>query len=197
MLRHMLLGVTVLLIAATASAQRPYPSGRSTIGPDRRPLVVASGYPSIYSPLDAGRDAYLRTERDRAAQIDRQIFLNTLAPWYRLDAYPTALWPSPFGPVAPRRVYVVTPIPRVEQPIGQERVWTGPNSYVSRPVYASELQRRTAPPPRPLPPTPRAEETIPTPQPAPERIPLPPPAAEPIPAPPPAPEVIPTPTSTR
>jgi hypothetical protein len=84
-------------------------------------------------------------------------------------------------PLVPGRVYGYPYVDRAEQPLGHKVIRTGPNGYVYRPVYPSDLVRKQAPTPAPEQPGPA--------QSVPEPILTPPaldgPNPEPIPAPPP------------
>ena len=51
-----------------------------------------------------------------------------------------APWPSPLSPDA---VYGYNYLPYATQPVGHEKVWTSPNSYIYKPKYASENDKRT------------------------------------------------------
>lgn len=96
------------------------------------------------------------------------------------------------GEVVPVLPYLSQNVPPVENPVGHRKTWTGPNSYVYEPIYASdpasreERKRRadvhsellapgevSAPIPRPAAPAPVPSETIPTPPALPEAIPTP------------------------
>ncbi len=44
-------------------------------------------------------------------------------------------------PLVPGDVYGYPYLDRVEQPLGHKTIWTGPNGYISRPVYESDLSR--------------------------------------------------------
>lgn len=77
-------------------------------------------------------------------------------------------------------------IDRVEQLLGQRIIPTGPNGYISRPVYPSDLQSRQEPTPAPAPagpivpgPEPIPAPSDPAPGPAPESIPAPVPESGP------------------
>ena len=84
-------------------------------------------------------------------------------------------------PLVPGDIYGYPYVNRVEQPLGHKVIRTGPNSYIYRPVYASDLRSRLAPAPT----RPKAEPKAPVR----EAIPAPPPLnrgqREVIPAPPP------------
>ncbi len=87
------------------------------------------------------------------------------APWpgYGVPVRPGALPLAPYGGALPY-------YPPVQQPIGHERIWTGPNSYIYRPVYPEPFQPAPVEPGRQ--PTP-AEPWRPQP-PAPPDVPPPP-----------------------
>jgi hypothetical protein len=90
-------------------------------------------------------------------------------------------YPGVYGPVfepwpfVPGDIWGYPYISRVEQPLGHKVIPTGPNGYIYRPVYASDLKVKQAAQPDPTPPPEQAPEPIPAP--APEAIPAP--AAEP------------------
>jgi len=153
-------------------------------------------FPNTYGPLDASRDAYERTERERRKAIDRQLQLNEDMVWYSTppgyDRYPPSLdtiyaYPRGFRgrravrrglersygrwyygypgyaypqhaqwgvfepwPFVPGDIYGYPYIDRVEQPLGHKVIRTGPNSYIYRPVYESDLKKQspTHAPPR-------------------------------------------------
>ena len=103
---------------------------------------------------------------------------------YRYPYYPGPYVFEPW-PLVPGDIYGYPYVDRVEQPLGHKVIRTGPNSYIYRPVYASDLKPLESPIPAP----PQAQPREPVPdagvpevrQPA-----LVPPAVpEPIPAPPP------------
>lgn len=170
-----------------------------------------------YSPLQAGRDAYQMAEQQRRWAIDRQLGLlddvkrdNTWigyaaaglpeiyaygSPWAARRAYRRGYGPlfTPW-PRVPGDVYGYPYYPWVRQPIGHEKIWTGPNGYIYVPRYA---------PPGPAPGVPMpAAPSAAMPGSPPTQSPQPPPAASPgnrvpqpawIPPAAPPPETIPTP----
>ncbi|MFZ5831093.1 MAG: hypothetical protein ACOY3P_13465 [Planctomycetota bacterium] len=119
----------------------------------------------IYSPFDAARDSFELGEAGRQARLNNQLGLVETGRAYRMwgpvwppvyGAYPAvvysygsprALWRAqretvfyPPAIVAPRPFLwsptPVAPLPgEVQQPIGHERIWTGPNSYIYKPLY--------------------------------------------------------------
>lgn len=183
-------GLLALAAWITACAQTPE-------GPRIRPDVS-------YGPLQAGRDAHRMAEEARRRAIDRQLQLLGEVTWYGAYAYehdPAAYasYPGPLLAYGPRRamrrayrwgygpawwpyVYGYPYYPWMRQPLGHEKIWTSPNSYLYRPRY----QPPEARPQRPTPadPTTRPREPQPQPpqfqppeipaRPAPERIPPPP-----------------------
>ena len=79
----------------------------------------------------------------------------------RRYAPPAALpWPEygaliPWGDLPPLPHGFVPPdYPYVQQPIGHERIWTGPNSYIYRPLYAEPFE------PAPVEPAPAEPEPL-------------------------------------
>jgi hypothetical protein len=166
------------------------------------PELGQPDFPRTYGPLDAGRDAYERSERRRREQIDRQLQLQEDLVWwhswpgsYRYPPSQESIYAyPPSEPLPPRRVlkepprayrsptyggysHVFEPWPfvpgdiwgypwidRVEQPLGHKIIETGPNSYIYRPVYPSDLKPKEpaeaspqepaveGPPPEPVPP---------------------------------------------
>lgn len=113
-----------------------------------------------YDSLQAGRDAYLDAEAYRRAALGRQIMLedqilaeNTWAD--PMDKY-RPISPETFGPLYlpwPRvsnDIYGAAYYGIVRQPIGHVKIWTGPQSYIYKPIYASPPNdvRRS---PRPMP----------------------------------------------
>ncbi|OHB70096.1 MAG: hypothetical protein A2V70_00455 [Planctomycetes bacterium RBG_13_63_9] len=160
---------------------------------------------NAYPSLEAAQDAYRAAEAQRRWAISRQLqMLEDLRyrnPWvaafvpspadfygyanrwtprraYR-DGFDARLTPSPYipGPIAG---YAYDP--RRRQPIGHEKIWTGPNSYVYRPYPAPARSS----PPASTPASPVAHPTPAASHPQPERIPTPEPIPirEPIPTPP-------------
>ncbi len=84
------------------------------------------------------------------------------------------------GKVVPVLPYLDPTPPPVEQPSGHRKTWTGPNSYVYQPLYASDPNVDDTANPRGGPqedsataPVPIPSETIPTPPSLPEAIPTP------------------------
>ena len=172
----------------------PAPPAAEPISPYR---VEEKFDPSqAYDPLQAGRDAYQRAEEARRQAINRQLDTLDYAKWLstwtapRVYAYPLpSVYAYPIRrsvrrayrgvhvggvvPVitqwsrAPVGVYGYPYYPQVWQPIGHEKVWTGPNGYIYRPIYAE-----------PAPPVPAQ---VPTPAVAEPPVLIP---AEPVPAPP-------------
>ncbi|NQT17252.1 MAG: hypothetical protein HQ582_31145 [Planctomycetes bacterium] len=60
-----------------------------------------------------------------------------VAPWGVFEP-----WPFVAGDI-----YGYPYLDRVEQPLGHKMIRTGPNGYIARPVYASDLQAKEPPPP--------------------------------------------------
>jgi len=155
-----------------------------------------------YGPLDAAEEARIRADEDGQAATGRQLQLIDDIRWYN-TWIPTPYRPSlpyiygyGYGPPgAASRAYrsgldpVFTPWPRVpgdiygypyyglvRQPIGHEKIWTSPNGYIYRPVYAPPAGQAVAPRPA----APRAYRATPA-------TPLPPAAGSPGQAAPPPP----------
>ncbi len=147
-------------------------------------------FPKKYDALDAARDAQQYAERQRRAAINRQLEVIRdvqeysaavrASAWrypYSVDyryAYPgrraaRRAWsrhgyPGVFEPwpLVPGDIYGYPYTPRVEQPLGHKVIETGPNSYIYRPVYESDLAKpKDNRQPTPAPPKPR--EPIPAP----------------------------------
>jgi len=83
-----------------------------------------------------------------------------------------APWVASWGvfepwPFVPGDIYGYPYLDRVEQPLGHKVIATGPNSYIARPVHASDLEDKGPPPPA-------ADQPA-----APEPIPAPPPRSGP------------------
>lgn len=76
------------------------------------------------------------------------------------------------GKVVPVLPYLNPSPPPVEQPVGHRKTWTGPNSYIYEPLYASDQPMEEEPIPAPSP-EPTPSESIPTPPALPEAIPAP------------------------
>jgi hypothetical protein len=129
----------------------------------------AAPFVAAYGPPWAGRRAY----RDWAP-LPAPLVYPPLIPWAR---GPSDFFGQPY-------------VGQAQQPIGHEKIWTGPNGYIYRPKYAD--------PPVPSQPTPAAPRGVVAPQPVPAPTPNPPTspsvAAPPADA---APEVIPTPPAQR
>ena len=199
----------------------PTPAASPTTAPAETPPQYR---PDVeYGPLQAGRDAYNQAEQQRRWAIDRQLWLisdvrryNTWYPY--VDRYALPYIYSYAPPRVARRVHkslqrdwsgrVFTPwpqvpgdvygypyYPRIKQPIGHEKIQTGPNGYIYRPVYEEPPKAQQVPTPAapsaPAPALPEARPPEPPPaippaQPAPQPALIPPnqPPAEPIPAPP-------------
>jgi len=168
-------GLIGLSISSPAPGQEEVPRPPAS-GPPL-PEARLPQFPSTYSPLDAGWDAYERGEQQRRGAIDRQLQLHAdLAWYYSLPGY----WPYPpgletvysgtWGPglFGPRRAYryryprygypTFEPWPfvpgdiygypyygQVPQPLGHKVIRTGPNGYIYRPVYESDLQPKEEP----------------------------------------------------
>lgn len=155
-----------------------------------------------YDPLHAGQDAYQLGEQQRRRAINRQLWLwdeikryNTWIGCYAPSLPEIYAYGSPraarrasrygFGPLftpwplVPGDVYGYPYYPWVKQPIGHEKIWTGPNSYIYLPRYAPPANAQGTPARAAPAPTPA---TVPQPPPrgappanlAPERIPTPP-----------------------
>ncbi len=115
-----------------------------------------------YTPLDAGQDAYKRGEEERRWAVDRQLqvqqnirdyntwrYYNWGVPYFSPYSSPyvpprigrrirrrVAAWERPWpSPVSPDAIYGYNYIPFTKQPIGHEKIWTGPNSYIYKPRY--------------------------------------------------------------
>jgi len=146
---------------------------------------LGSAWGQNYGPLDAAEEARLRADEAGQAAIHRQLQLIDDIRWYN-TWIPTPYRPSlpyiygyGYGPPgAASRAYrsgldpVFTPWPRVpgdiygypyygavKQPIGHEKIWTSPNGYIYRPVYAPPAGQVAAPraaAPRPYRATPAA-----------------------------------------
>ena len=148
-----------------------------------------------YDLLQAGRDAYQTAEEERRRAIDRQLDVQEYARWFGTWTVPP-VYAHPLPSVyayplrrsvrrAYRGVYLggvvpaITPWPRVSvgvygypydrrvrQPIGHEKIWTGPNSYIYRPIYAERPAQVPAEVPTPAtfePPAVIAAEPVPAP----------------------------------
>ena len=179
------------VVCAVAAAQSPTPAN-----------------PRSYDAFQAADDSYRNNEAERRTAIDRQIGQQNAVRAYRMwqpyaEAYalpyvyryggPAAgmythraleRYSSNFGVYAPelrgpRDFFYQPQLPDVRQPIGHEKIWTGPNSYIYKPKYAEPLPPLTAGP----------LLTPPTAQPA-EQQPVPPPIVSPGPS---QPETIPPP----
>jgi len=173
-------------IDSNAAGQDPPPAAEPT-----SPYRVEQQY----DPLQASRDAYYQAEEARRQAIDQQLGAVNYATWYGTWATPRVYaysWPGVYaypmrrsvrrayrgvyvGPVAP----IITPWPRVSvgvygypdyppvpQPIGHEKIWTGPNSYYYRPIYAEPGPPTPAGVPTPAavePPAVNAAEPVPAP----------------------------------
>jgi len=169
------LAAIVLIPAAAAWSQSPQQ------GPELLPTPPAVAPPQRevvpYGSLDAVEESYQRGEAKRRWGIERQGNLIRDMWWYNT-------WVSPYvGTLediyafgsrrAVRRAYregtapVFTPWPRVpgdiygypyyppvKQPLGHERIQTGPNSYIYRPIHASPEEPAAAAPEPPAPPKP-------------------------------------------
>ncbi len=113
----------------------------------------------VYSPLDAAEDSYRYSEARRRAALDRQLeVLDRIRQGHAAAALPYLDVPALRGyPGAPLRALrggyapplpypwpsygrVLPYYPRVQQPIGHEKIWTGPNSYIYRPLYPEPFQ---------------------------------------------------------
>jgi hypothetical protein len=211
-------GVAALLLAfAVVGSSAQESAGPPDVTPAPRPELPQQYYPRFtYGPLEAAEEARRRAEEAGRDAVNRQLdladdirWMNTWAPTTYRDSLPYIYGYG--GPRVGRRVEraferwvdpVFTPWPRVpgdiygypyyapaKQPIGHEKIWTSPNSYVYRPKYAPsspQPARPTAPAPTPArcPPPPAAppNATMPV-----EPEVLPPGAAEPIPLPSPLP----------
>ena len=79
--------------------------------------------------------------------------------WHSRYGYPGVFEP---WPLVPGDIYGYPYTPRVEQPLGHKVIQTGPNSYIYRPVYESDLAQpkdnRQPTPAPPVPEAPSAEE---------------------------------------
>jgi len=146
----------------------PAPSPQRASTP---PAAPRQYHPEItYGPLDAAEEARLRADEAGQAAINRQLQLLDDIRWYN------TWLPTPYRPTLPyiygygpprvaRRAYrdaldpVFTPWPQVpgdiygypyygtvKQPIGHEKIWTSPNSYIYRPVYAPPAGQAAAAP---------------------------------------------------
>ncbi len=188
------------------------------VTPAPRPELPQRYYPRFtYGPLEAAEEARRRADEAGRDAIQRQLqladdirWMNTWAPTpYRaslpyLYGYAPRIgrrvervferWVDPVftpWPRLPGDIYGYPYYPLVRQPIGHDKIWTSPNSYVYRPRYAPAIPppaARPAPPvpapARPLPPSPPAAPPA-TSVPAEPEV-LPPGIPEPIPLPPPA-----------
>ena len=90
---------------------------------------------------------------------------------YPSYAYPSYAYPqhAQWGvfepwPFVPGDVYGYPYLDRVEQPLGHKVIRTGPNSYIYRPVYESDLKKES---PTPAPPQIEPAEAVPEPIPTP------------------------------
>jgi hypothetical protein len=171
--------IAILCMAALpAAAQEGNDRGRA--GFPGVPLVEEQYRPGeTYDSLQAGWDAYLEAEASRRAAIGRQLMAQD-----RILFFNT--WASPY-------------YGKVRQPIGRVKIWTSPNSSISKPIYASpafvpdlpkHVGPQTAPAaPVPLPPLPhppgesRSPSTVRPASPVPQAVPQAPPGprAEPSP----------------
>jgi hypothetical protein len=70
-------------------------------------------------------------------------------------------------PFVPGDIYGYPYLDRIEQPLGHKTIWTGPNSYISRPVYSSDLEKKDSPAVarRPAEPAPAVPVPVPAPPP--------------------------------
>ncbi len=109
-----------------------------------------------YRTSDPGRGAYQRAEQQRREAIERQLGVIESVRYFNI-------WrPYGYGPAFtpwPRPLYGYPHYRRVRQPIGHDKIWTGPNSYVYRSRYASPPEEARSPV-APL-------ESVPTPEPVP------------------------------
>ncbi len=148
-------------------------------------------FPKKYDAFDAIRDAQQYAERQRRAAIDAQLrVIRNVQEYsaavkasarrypYGVDyryAYPgrraaRRAWsyrgyPGVFEPwpLVPGDIYGYPYTPRVEQPLGHKVIETGPNSYIYRPVYESDLaQPKDNRQPTPAPPVPEAPPEAPS-----------------------------------
>ena len=182
--------------------------------PAPRPELPQQYYPRFtYGPLEAAEEARRRAEETGREAVNRQLQLaddirgmNTWAPTPYRASLPYIYG---YAPRAARRVEraferrvdpVFTPWPRVpgdiygypyypsvKQPIGHEKIWTSPNSYVYRPKYAPSTPqpaRPAAPAPTPARRPPQADPPPTATMPVEPEV-LPPGTPEPIPLPPP------------
>jgi hypothetical protein len=200
----LLAGLAILLAASVGAAREP----------------IAKAKIKTYTPWQAAWDAHARSEQARLSAIDRQRQTNDLMSWYgtyspgyyrpaprglgqrgyerRLSKSPIHM-PFPGSPglaypngrkVVPTLPYLNPSPPPVVQPVGHRKTLTSSNSYIYRPLYASDQDRPEEAIPAALPRPPVSEE-IPVLVPA-HTVPAPVPS-EPIPTPPALPEAIPTP----
>ena len=136
-----------------------------------------------YDSLQAGRDAYRIAEEQRRWAIDRQLWLLDEVKRYNtwIDSYVPGLteiyaygsrsaarraYRHGYGPLftpwpmVPGDIYGYPYYPWVRQPIGHERIWTGPNSYIYCPRHAPPALGQNVPPPAaPLAPMPASPST--------------------------------------
>lgn len=101
------------------------------------------------------------------------------APWpgHGVPVRPGTLPPGPYGGAL--RYY-----PQVQQPIGHERIWTGPNSYIYRPLYPEPSQPGRQPTPAKPRPAERPSPSDVPPPPQPDDVPeIPEPPVVPLPGP--------------
>jgi hypothetical protein len=207
-----IVGLTILLIAfVLATVQAQESAGPPDVTPAPRPELPQQYYPRFtYGPLEAAEEARRRGEEAGRDAINRQLqladdirWMNT---WIPTPNRPSLPYIYGYGvPRVARRAIerwadpVFTPWPRVpgdiygypyyspvKQPIGHEKIWTSPNSYVYRPKYAPSTTQPTRPTaPAPTPARPRMPPAAPPSTTAPvEPEVLPPGIPEPIPVPP-------------
>ena len=151
-------GLAVLfasIFAAAAAAQAPTPAN-----------------PRSYGALQAADDSYRYNEAERRAAIDQQIGQQNAIRAYRTWKPYAEAYAMPYvyrygGPVAgmythraieryapniggyvpelrgPRNFFYQPQLNDTRQPIGHEKIWTGPNSYIYKPKYAEALPTPT------------------------------------------------------
>jgi len=183
-------------VSETALAQQPL---QPAAAPDSPRYESRESYQpgQTYDSLQAGQDAQRLAEERRADAIQQQLpssrWPSTWGPAYAAAAVPRVyVYPGPraarwayrygYGVYVPwpRAVVPAYPYPRLRQPIGHERIWTGPNGYIYRPIDPrSPVPGGAAMPPAPQVPTPADPATRPQPGPPAELVPIPEPQAGP------------------
>lgn len=118
-------------------------------------MVWYSGHPG-YDRVPPGLDtiyAYGHTEGRRPGRrrTVRLGFFGSLGyPHHLSHPRHGAPWVAPWGvfepwPFVPGDIWGYPYLDRVEQPLGHKVIATGPNSYIARPVYASDVEEKDPP----------------------------------------------------